>query len=223
MKKHEFLDLKMGSIEQYSMVVKKKELNYWKNLGWLTHTEIGLPEGDEEAWLLYGNIKKNEILIFNKPILLKDISVDKLIGLEIKQISMCLGTYGMGGAGFFGLLLENSDFLTYAVWGAGEYIIIDNKVVECDPELHYKSNPWLSNYKEENLTTYISGSKIESISFTIDTCILILRKLDKKIEVVFVKNDIRLPRKIGRKRNAYKKGEISDYILFQHKNGSLIV
>jgi len=43
------------------------------------------------------------------------------------------------------------------------------------------------------------------------------------IEVAFVKNDVRLPRKVGRKRNAFKKGVISDYLLFQHKNAKLII
>lgn len=101
MKKHDFLNLKIGTIEQCSMVIKKKDLNYWKSLGWLTYTEIGLPEGDEEASLLYGKINKSETLVFNRPNLLKNVSVDKLIGLEIKEVSTHLGTYGMGGAGFF--------------------------------------------------------------------------------------------------------------------------
>ena len=52
---------------------------------------------------------------------------------------------------------------------------------------------------------------------------LVLKKKNKTIEVLFVKNDIRLPRTVGRKRNAYKKGEISDYVLLQHKDGVLIV
>lgn len=128
---------------------------------------------------------------------------------------------------FFGLLLDNSEFLTYAVWGAGNYVIIDNRVVECNPDFYEKTKPWLSNFGEnqawDDLTTYILGSKIEHITFTEDTCNLALNKLGKKIEVNFVKNDIRLPRKVGRKRNAFKKGIISDYLLFQHENGTLIV
>ncbi len=227
MKKHNFLNLKIGAIKQYSMVVKKTELEYWRNLGWLTFIEIGLPKGDEHAFLLYGKMKKSETLIFNRPNFLKNIQIDNFIGLEIKEVSTHLGTYGMGGAGFFGLLLENSEFLIYAVWGAGNYTIIDNRVVECNPDLYEKTKPWLSNFGEDqnwdDLTTYISGSKIENISLTSDACNLTLKKLDKKIEVTFVKNDNRLPRKVGRKRNAFKKGVISDYLLFQHENGTLIV
>lgn len=227
MKKHEYLDLKMGSIEQYSMVIKKKDLEHWRNLGWLPYSEIGLPEGDEQAYLLYGEIEDDETLIFNRPTLLRNISVHKIIGLEVKGVSTNLGTYGMGGAGFFGILLSNAEYLTYTVWGAGSYVIINDRVVECSTDQYNKTRPWLSNYGENNswddLTTYISGSAIENISLTADTCSLRLNKLGEKIEVTFVKNDKRLPRKVGRKRNAYKKGVISDYILFQHENGTLIV
>lgn len=227
MKKHDYLNLKIGTVEQYSMVIKKTELDYWKSLGWLTFNEIGLPKGDEQAYLLYGTINKSETLIFNRPNLLKNIPMEKLIGCEIREVSTHLGTYGMGGAGFFGLLLDNSEFLTYAVWGAGNYVIIDNRVVECNPALYEKTKPWLSNFGKDqtwnDLTNYISGSKIENITLTADTCKLILKKLDKEIEVIFVKNDIRLPRKVGRKRNAFKKGVISDYLLFQHEKGTLIV
>ena len=227
MKKHDFLNLKIGSIEQYSMVVKKTDLNYWQNLGWLEYTEIGLPEGDEEAYMLYGEIKKSETLVFNRPTLLRNVSIDKLTGLEVIGVSTHLGTYGMGGAGFFGLLLNNSDFLTYAAWGAGNYVIIDNRVVECNPSLYGKTKPWLSDFGGnetwDDLTLYISGSIIESFLLTADTCNLILNKLGKKIEIDFVKNDIRILRKAGRKRNAFNKGLISDYLLFQHKNGILIV
>jgi hypothetical protein len=227
MKDHDFLNLKMATIEQYSMVVKKKELDHWKGLGWLTFTEIGLPEGDEQAFLLYGRIKKSETLIFNRPTLLKNVSVDKLVGLEIREVVTHLGTYGMGGAGFFGLLLDNSEYLTYAVWGAENYVIIDGRVVGCSPDLYGQTKPWISNYGGDQtwdeLTTYILGSRIESLSLTKDTCHLTLGNRDKKIEVTFVKNDQRLPRKVRRRPNAFRKGVISDYLLFQHENGTLIV
>ncbi|OQP44648.1 hypothetical protein A4H97_09795 [Niastella yeongjuensis] len=227
MKKHEYLDLKMGIIDQYSMVIKRNDLGNWKNLGWLTYTEVGLPEGDEEADLVYGEMDEDETLIFNKPILLRDTPVHQVIGLKVKDVVTYLGTYGMGGPGFFGLLLSNAEFLTYAVWGAGNYVIINDRVVECSTDLYKKTRPWMSNFGGnetwDDLTTYISGSVIENITLTTDACTLSLNKSGERIEVNFVKNDIRLPRRAGRKRNAYKKGVISDYIVFQHEYGTLIV
>ena len=137
------------------MVVKNKDLHLWEKTGWLKYTEIGLPEGDEEAYLLYGEIKKDEQLIFNRPQLLKQVDKKNIVGLEIIDFSSHLGTYGMGGAGFFGLLLSNDEYLTYAVWNAGDYVIINNRIVECSPNFYDKTKPWISNYMK--IPTYQSN------------------------------------------------------------------
>lgn len=227
MTEHDYLNLKMETIEQYSMIVQHKNLPEWKKKGWLAYTEIGLPEGDEEAYMLYGEIKKNEQLIFNRPTLLKQVHKKDIIGLEIINFNSHLGNYGMGGAGFFGLQLSNDEYLTYAVWGAGDYVIIDNNVVTCDPDLYNKTKPWTSNYGDDKtwnfLTEYISGGKITNYEIGIDSCQIMVSNHDTTFTVSFVKNDLRLPRKAGRKRNAYKTGSIEDYILFQHIDGTLIV
>jgi uncharacterized protein YuzE len=227
MTEHNYLNLKIGDIEQYSMVVKKKDLPKWKKTGWLEYTEIGLPEGDEEADMLYGEIKKNEQLIFNRPKLIKEIDKTNIIGLEILDFSSHLGTYGMGGAGFFGLLLSNDEYLTYTVWNAGDYVIINDRVVECNPDLYNKTKPWISNFGDDKtwnlLTEYISGGKIIDYRINNDSFEIEVDNNGDTFKVNFVKNDKRLPRKVGRKRNAYKKGHIEDYILFQHKEGTLIV
>jgi len=227
MTKHNYLKLKIGDIEQYSMVVKKKDLPKWKKLAWLEYTEIGLPEGDEDAYMLYGEIKNDEQLIFNRPKLIREIDKTNIIGLEILDFSSYLGTYGMGGPGFFGLLLSNEEYLTFAVWNAGDYVIVNDRVVECNPELYNKTKPWISEYEDGKtwnfLTEYISGSKIIDYSFNNDSFEMRVDNNGNSFKINFVRNDKRLPRKVGRKRNAYKKGKIEDYILFQHKNGTLIV
>ncbi|MDO5105261.1 hypothetical protein [Capnocytophaga sp.] len=227
MKKHLFLKLKMGIIEQYAMVVKKKELKHWESLGWRTFMEIGLPEGDDEAYLLYGKIRRGETLVFNRPKLLKDTPFDTIIGLTIKGFCTHLGTYGMGGPGFFGLHLSNGEYLTYAVWGADDYVLVDDRVVACNPNLYHKTKPWVSNFGGDNnwdeLTEYISESKIVDVVLNDDVCRLILQKEKRTMTLEFVRNDRRLPRKTGRKRNAYSKGTIGDYLLFQHENATLIV
>lgn len=222
MKKHDYLNLKSANVEQYSMVIKKKDLKHWQSLGWAEFTEIGLPEGDEQAWMLYGKMKKSETLIFNRPTLLRNIETDKIIGRRVIDVTCYLGTYGMGGAGFFGLLLDTNEYLVYTVWSSGEYVIIDNRVVDCSSDLYEKAQPWLLN-GEEALKHYLTNSTITDYSFTNDTCTLYLKKEGKTIEIIFVKNDSRLPKKSARKKNAFRKGIISDYLLFQHKDGVLIV
>ena len=133
----------------------------------------------------------------------------------------------MGGAGFFVLLLDNSEFLTYAVWGAGDYVIVNDRVVECAPDLYNKTKPWISNFGEnqtwDDLTNVLVGGIIKDYAFSNDIFTLTVSSKKEKFTIEFVKNDIRLPRKAGRKRNAFKKGQISDYILFQYEYGRLIV
>lgn len=43
-KQHDYYDLKLGSIEQYCMLVPKSEKQKWRALGWRTYKEIGLPQ-----------------------------------------------------------------------------------------------------------------------------------------------------------------------------------
>jgi hypothetical protein len=228
MKNHSYLDLKIGAIEQYSMIVEKQNLERWKKMGWLTYKEIGLPKGDEKASMLYGEFnKRTEMLIFNKPVLLRERTKSEIVGRKISGITTSLGTYGMGGAGFFGLLLDNSEFLTYAVWSAGDYVLINDRVVECHPDLYHKTRPWTSYFGEnrtwDDLSDFLVGSIVKDYSISKEIFILTTSNEKEVFKIEFVKNDIRLPREVGRKRNAFKKGVISDYILFQHQDGTLIV
>ena len=50
--------------------------------------------------------KNNENSV-NRPVLLKETSKSEIIGRKSLEITTHLGTYRMGGAGFFGLLLDN--------------------------------------------------------------------------------------------------------------------
>ena len=90
-----------------------------------------------------------------------------------------------------------------------------------------KTKPWVSNFGDDktwnHLTEYISKGKIIDFTINDNSCEIEVDNNRETFKVYFVKNDRRLPRKVGRKRNAYKKGQIEDYILFQHKDGRLIV
>jgi hypothetical protein len=221
-----FLDLKIGTIKEYSMVIKKIDLSYWKGKGWMEFTEIGLKQGAEKAYMLYGDIKENETLVFNKPVLLRDTLKENIIDRKLLGICTHLGTYGMGGPGFFGLLLDNTEYLTYAVWYAGSYVIIDDRVVECHPDLYKETKPWFSKFGGEEdwdeLTDYISESVILDYHFTKDTFLLKLEKGNRTINVSFVRNDVSLPKRNDESRIAFEQGEISDYILLQNENAVLI-
>jgi hypothetical protein len=227
MEKHDYLNLKLGNIKQYSMVIKKKDLPYWKKLHWKEYKEIGLPAGDEDVSSLYGMLKKTtETLIFNRPVLLKDVQKETLVGKTILGLNLNLGTYGMGNTDFFGLLLDNDDYLVYSVWNAGYFSFIDDKIVKCSPRCYYRVKSWISDVPNliwDDLTKHIVNSKIIDYTIEDEVFTLIVKKNRKKIEIRFVRNEKKIPRSVARFRNAYKYGSIGDYILFQHKDATLVV
>lgn len=128
MQQHEFLNLSLPELEQYSLVVPLTEVEGWKQKGWITYQEIGLPEGDEEAYLLYGEFnKETEMLIFNKPESIAEVNPNRLIGRKITEIKNHVGTYGMGGPGYFGILLDGEEYLVYTIWSAYRYVHFTNE------------------------------------------------------------------------------------------------
>lgn len=220
------LKLKMGLIKQYSMIVENKKIAHFENLGWLEYQKIGLSIHNRTTSLLYGEFnREKETLLFNRPILLKDVQKKEIIGRSITKVNTSLGSYGTGSPNFFGLLLDDNEYLVYAVWHAGNYVFVDDGIVRCSSNLYYKVKPWISNSSGEiwdHLTDYISGSVIVDYTLEKNTFKLILQK-DKQIEVQFVQNSPKIPKNTSKFRNAYQEGTISDYIIFQHKDASLIV
>ncbi|WP_282628369.1 hypothetical protein [Empedobacter sedimenti] len=128
MKEHEFLNLPIPELEQYSLIVPIKDLEIWKKEGWKTYQEIGLPAGDEEAYMLYGEFdKETHTLMFNKPESISEVDPTRLIGRKITAIKKHVGTYGMGGPGYFGILLDDEEYLVYTVWAADRYVHFDDE------------------------------------------------------------------------------------------------
>ncbi len=83
-----------------------------------------------------------------------------IIGQYIKDISCGVGTYGMGGPGFFGLKIASGQWFVIAIWGAGEWIRLNDRLVEDAFYQKYdRSKPWISETKEE-LAKYVIGQAI---------------------------------------------------------------
>ncbi|MEN7551235.1 hypothetical protein AAG747_25175 [Rapidithrix thailandica] len=213
MKQHKYIDLNTGGIEQYAMVVPLSDLDEWKKDGWLEYNQIGLPEDTKEAWMLYGDISEEETLIFNKPEFLSEIGKTSLLGRKITSINPHLGTYGMGGAGFFGFLLDNHHYLVYTAWGAQNYIRLNDQVISNAKGL----------IEKELLTSSIKNTTLKDIDYQEDSCVFSLEKNQQRIKIKLVKESHLLNYTTGKNRQAFIDGSISDYLLLQHKNATLIV
>ena len=217
-----------AGISEYSMIIDRSELEYWEEKGWVEKEFERLEEREKQfTQLFYDYPEDHQTVVENRPVILKECDCRQLIGRRIWGYSTHLGDYGMGGPGFFGLLLDDKEYLTYAVYGAGHYVLVDGKVVECNYELYHKYMPLYSNFGGRDswdlLSKIINGSSIIDYQIEDHQLILTLRKKKDVHKLQFVRNSPLIPRKAGRFPNAYKKGVINDYIVFQHKNATLYI
>jgi len=90
------------------------------------------------------------------------LSAEQVTEREVDEISTCIGTYGMGGPGYFGLRL-GEEWLVIAVWGAGEWILADGVLVEDGFFDKYgRPRPWITGSCDD-LSPRLAGSKITAV------------------------------------------------------------
>jgi hypothetical protein len=93
------------------------------------------------------------------------IKAADVVGRRVDEIIPYLGTYGMGGPGFFGMRL-GGEWLTIAIWGAGEWIKIDDLLVEDSFYDSYgRPKPWISE-NSDRLSPALVGSTIQAIEIS---------------------------------------------------------
>jgi hypothetical protein len=87
-------------------------------------------------------------------------SPDQVVGRQVSDVCTIMGTYGMGGAGFFGLQLGN-EWLVVAVWGAACWIVANGRLVaDGRHDEHGRPKPWEDDIDE--FKTLIVGQTITS-------------------------------------------------------------
>ena len=81
---------------------------------------------------------------------------------RIDEVLTLVGTYGMGGAGFFGLRLDG-EWLVVAIWGASEWIRVDGILVQDRFfERSGRPKPWIDD-GTDRLSPRLVGTKITSL------------------------------------------------------------
>jgi hypothetical protein len=221
----------MGMIKAYSLIIPKTELSLWLDKGW-----VEVPDFHSFHYAP----SPSETVVLSKPLRLSDVDATSLVGRTILAYDTHYGTYGMGGPGFLGFTLSdsilqrypaNTDVLVYAVWGSGNYTLIDNRVVECHPRFYGAFHPWISDYVDsdaenwDDLTPALVGGLIDAIQVRDEVCtVTVTQKNDAHI-IEFLKNDSRLPPHGNEspRQDAFDTGKIADYMLFQIEKGVLHV
>lgn len=86
------------------------------------------------------------------PVTLRNYNIDLLKGCTIVEWSCHLGSYGMGGPGFFGIRLSGDDFdawLVLTLWSAGEWLLLDKQWIQANPNYYDKQKPLYTNFSGE--------------------------------------------------------------------------
>ncbi|MGB7321892.1 MAG: hypothetical protein WBC95_10810 [Albidovulum sp.] len=90
------------------------------------------------------------------------LQASQIVGRRVDEIVPYVGTYGMGGPGFFGIRLGN-EWLTIAIWGASEWITVDGLLVQDMRFGRYnRPEPWISE-NGDRLSAALVGSTITAI------------------------------------------------------------
>jgi len=105
-----------------------------------------------------------------------------VIGRRIDHLSTHVGTYGMGGPGFFGLRL-GTEWLVIALWGEAEWISVEGRFInDTFYDSYHRPKPWITA-DEDELTDRGVGQKITSIEIRPHSLMIVLTNgLDMIIE-----------------------------------------
>jgi len=108
--------------------------------------------GDVPRWC-----PKCELVDFKPP----SLTADMVVGRTVDEICTHVGTYGMGGPGFFGLRL-GGEWLVIAIWGADSWVQVDGRIVQ---DVFWDKNgwprPWITEEGDE-LSGLLVGQPIAS-------------------------------------------------------------
>lgn len=87
----------------------------------------------------------------------------EVVGRRIDEISANLGTYGMGGAGMFGLRL-GEQWLVFALWSAGDWMLAEGRRVHDARYAEYGSpRPWYLGSQDDELSPRMLGRAIAAL------------------------------------------------------------
>lgn len=127
---------------------------------------------------------------------LREVGFERILGREIIAWSEYLGSYGMGGPGFFGVKLgKKGDFseewLVLILWGAIDWLILDGKS--------------LRTIKDE-IPIKIVGARIIETVIKQKSTVLFIKKDSKKYKLEIPENKMLLPKYQGTLKSRVWKG-----------------
>jgi hypothetical protein len=117
----------------------------------------------------------------------------RILGRKIIDASPFLGSYGMGGAGFFGLCLKDDgyrpeEWLVLTLWGSDSWLLLDGRVLNCYPLDSKKYKPWVTSTffseQRETISKLFTGFTVEEFELNDRNFWMVLGKRGTKDRVL---------------------------------------
>ncbi len=191
-------EFKIGIVRKYAVHALKKDLSKWEQKGFVNAggrpAIVPMPPGKVWVWGI--------------PQILADTGIERLMGREVDGFSSSLGSYGMGGHGFFGLRLKPSQDAEF-----GEYLVLPissgSRFVRING-----SRPTSEKYET------LIGLLIEDVKLAERRCDLRLKqKGDSHVLTLYL--DSPSSEDLHHHPEDYEDGQIADYLVFQDRRGML--
>lgn len=221
-RKHPFLELNMGLVKENFVIVKRTDLKLWEERGF---------QKIQKYPIFHYRPNPMESIMLGKPLTIQEFTPEMLIGSKIIDYCNYLGTYGMGGPGFFGLKLCGEfgiRWLVYCIWSAGEHILLDDRVIACYPDFIRKYHPWI---EEGDFAYELTSKNLKKILYNKVIADIEVQEHALKIQLsgghileTFRKSD-KFPEQGGtrKKRVSYESGVMADYWLVIYDETHLMV
>jgi hypothetical protein len=209
----------------YTAIIEKREIGEFLARGWhVAHWFYNVRYIPAAGQVV---VKKNRTAAQHRDIM-------NLVGKQIEEINLWIGTYGMGGCGYVGFRFSNQPqdyaYLVYTVYFASRYAVFNGQVIQCaiHQEKYHKpivKDEWPYSGFDE-LNAMIKGAVVVEIEINQDACIFKLQKGNSTYVLAFVKQvelkpEAEMAMYLKEYGVAFQKGTILDYLVFMNERGML--
>ncbi|MGD9678330.1 MAG: hypothetical protein AB7V16_08305 [Vulcanibacillus sp.] len=214
------ISIQLNKLINYAYVLPDKT-DEWKSKGFEENKIFASELWDEPT---------EYVVMTREPISLIKFGEERLIGCEIIDLCPFLGSYGMGGPGYFGFKFKvQNDFmwLVVCIWNAEGYMMLDDRVLCTANQYKRDYNPWYSSFNQFNklFKKELLNYKINNITISDESMTLDLERECINRQVKVFKNDKRLP-PMGSdivRIDAFNVGTLSDYMMVIYNHTNLFV
>jgi hypothetical protein len=158
-------------------------------------------------------------------LLIKKGGVKRVVGRKILETCRYLGSYGMGGPGFFGFRLEKKgrypeEWMVLTTWSADQWLLLDGKWLDCNSKYfslekcYFTENKSMFSEAAKQVSEVFDGLTIAEFKLYNQSFYMILQDGDRIHKLEFPSDLTRLPPYGGGGNRGWCKGEkLSDGLI----------